>query len=218
MFYIIFLNGIINDERIGCMVYLLDIAQDTPVFLVIVVAILFVFVAVYYFIYLPIKNASLVNNNQSKEDFEDIKYNIFEETKEVEDNLPVINEVLAPVEQSSDIVSDINKEDDFDIKNVTKELESIPRERTVQLTPFELEQEEQAIISYDELVTQSIPRLEISKALKEDVLFDYDSVELPVVKEEQVIEEVKENVVNDKEYSHEETFLNHLKDLKNSLN
>ena len=125
MFYIIFLNGIINDERLGCMVYLLDIAQDTPVFLVIVVAILFVFVAVYYFIYLPIKNASVVNNNQSKEDFEDIKYNIFEETKEVEDNLPVINEVLAPVEQSSDIVSDINKEDDFDIKNVTKEFEGI---------------------------------------------------------------------------------------------
>lgn len=200
------------------MAYLLDIAQDTPIFLVIVVAILFVFVAVYYFIYLPIKNASVVNNNQPKEQFEDIKYNIFEESKEVENNLPVINEVLTPVEQSVDLVNDINKEDDFDIKNVTKELESIPRERTVELTPFELEQEEQAIISYDELVTQSIPRLEISKALKEEVLFDYDSVELPIVKEEKVIEEVKETVVNDKEYSHEETFLNHLKDLKNSLN
>lgn len=218
MFNIIFLNDIINDERIGCMAYLLDIAQDTPIFLVIVVAILFVFVAIYYFIYLPIKNASVVNNNQPKEQIEDIKYNIFEETKEVEDNLPVINEVLTPEEQGVSIVNDINNEDDFDIKNVTKELESIPRERTVELTPFELEQEEQAIISYDELVTQSIPRLEISKALKEEVLFDYDSVELPIVKEEKVIEEVKETVVNDKEYSHEETFLNHLKDLKNSLN
>ena len=195
------------------MAYLLDIAQDTPIFLVIVVAILFVFVAIYYFIYLPIKNASGVNNNQPKEQIEDIKYNIFEETKEVEDNLPVINEVLTPVEQGVSIVNDINNEDDFDIKNVTKELESIPRERTVELTPFELEQEEQAIISYDELVTQSIPRLEISKALKEEVL-----LELPIVKEEKVIEEVKESVVNDKEYSHEETFLNHLKDLKNSLN
>jgi hypothetical protein len=119
MFNIIFLNDIINDERIGCMAYLLDIAQDTPIFLVIVVAILFVFVAIYYFIYLPIKNASGVNNNQPKEQIEDIKYNIFEETKEVEDNLPVINEVLTPVEQGVSIVNDINNEDDFDIKNVT---------------------------------------------------------------------------------------------------
>ena len=43
------------------------------------------------------------------------------------------------------------EEEVFDLRSISKELESLPRERTINLTPYELEQEEQAIISYDEL-------------------------------------------------------------------
>jgi hypothetical protein len=89
------------------------------------------------------------------------------------------------------------------------------------LTDYEREQEETAIISYDELVTQSIPRLEISKALREEVLEEYDyEVKEDVVEEikEEKVEEPKEIVKSSDNYDHEESFLDGLKDLKNSLN
>lgn len=192
--------------------------QDTPLFLVIIAGLVLMAIVIVYIIYSQSRNGNM--NNKEEIDEQDISYNIYGENKEEIIKEENVKEEVKLVEDNNDILSlgQSEEEEIFDLKSLSKELESLPRERTITLTPYELEQEEQAIISYDELVTQSIPRLEISKALKEEVLFDYDSVELPVVKEEKVIEEVKETVVNDKEYSHEETFLNHLKDLKNSLN
>ena len=39
-----------------------------------------------------------------------------------------------------------------DLQSITKELEILPREKTIELTPYEEEQESRAIISYDELL------------------------------------------------------------------
>ena len=184
--------------------------QDTPLYILIGVGLVFVIIAIVYLIYSQSK-VNVYNNKREDEVEENITYNIFNDNKEeVKEEIPLLEQM---VEES--------KEDVFDLKNVTKELESLPKERTIQLTDYEREQEETAIISYDELVTQSIPRLEISKALKEEVLEEYDyDVEVPEV--EEIKEEVKENVVEEttttSNYDHEESFLDGLKDLKNSLN
>ena len=188
--------------------------QDTPLFILIGVGLVFILIAIIYLIY----NQSKINAYNTKQEEvveEDITYNIFNNKEEVveevkEEEVPKLEEVVE------------EKEEVFDLKNVTKELESLPKERTIQLTDYEREQEETAIISYDELVTQSIPRLEISKALREEVLEEYDyEVEedvLEEIKEENIEEEPKEIVRSNDNYDHEESFLDGLKDLKNSLN
>lgn len=189
--------------------------QDTPLFILIGVGLVFVIIAIVYLLYSQSK-VNAYNAKQEEIVEEDITYNIFSENKEevVEDKngeeLPIIEELVEE-----------KKDDVFDLKNVTKELESLPKERTIQLTDYEREQEETAIISYDELVTQSIPRLEISKALREEVLEEYDyEVKEDVVEEikEEKVEEPKEIVKSSDNYDHEESFLDGLKDLKNSLN
>ena len=191
--------------------------QDTLLFILICVGVVFVIIAIIYLLYSQSK-VNAYNAKQEEIVEEDITYNIFSDNKEEiqeevkEEELPKLEELVQ------------EKEEVFDLRNVTKELESLPKERTIQLTDYEREQEETAIISYDELVTQSIPRLEISKALREEVLEEYDYE----VKED-VIEEVKEEKVEKVEepekfekssdnYDHEESFLDGLKDLKNSLN
>ena len=188
--------------------------QDTPLFILIGVGLVFVIIAIIYLLYSQSK-INAYNAKQEEIVEEDITYNIFSDNKEEiqeevkEEELPKLEELVQ------------EKEEVFDLRNVTKELESLPKERTIQLTDYEREQEETAIISYDELVTQSIPRLEISKALREEVLEEYDYE----VKED-VIEEIKEEKVEEPEkfekssdnYDHEESFLDGLKDLKNSLN
>ena len=189
--------------------------QDTPLFILIGVGLVFVIIAIVYLLYSQSK-VNTYNTKQEEVIEEDISYNIFNDNKEEvvedknEEELPILEELVEE-----------KKEDVFDLKNVTKELESLPKERTIQLTDYEREPEETAIISYDELVTQSIPRLEISKALREEVLEEYDyEVKEDVVEEikEEKVEEPKEIVKSSDNYDHEESFLDGLKDLKNSLN
>ena len=114
-----------------------------------------------------------------------------------------------------------------DLQSLTKELETIPRERTIKMTPYEAEQEETAIISYDELVKQNdktqeidfIPADEVDAAVaKVD-----NNLEVPFVEEVTVTEDVpvKEEIIIDDivdtVYSHEEGFLKSLKSLQNSM-
>lgn len=186
--------------------------QDTPLYILIGVGLIFVLIAIIYLIYSQSKIKAYQNKKEEVEE-ENISYNIFNDNVEEK-----VEEYPEEVNVSEEV-----KEDVFDLKNVTKELESMPKERTIKLTDYEREQEETAIISYDELVTQSIPRLEISKALREEVLeeYDYEVEDEPEVKE--VIEEVKEKevenfILSSDNYEHEESFLGDLKDLKDSLN
>ena len=49
--------------------------------------------------------------------------------------------------------SEVN--DMLDLKEITKQIEESPKKRNIELTPYEQEQEEKAIISYDELIKNS---------------------------------------------------------------
>ena len=187
--------------------------QDTPLFLLIIAGLVFILIAIIYVIYTQSK---VLKSTKQEEVKEDINYNIFSVNKDEVSN--VTDEVVTKEEVNEP------KEEVFDLKSISKELESLPRERTVSLTPYELEQEEKAIISYDELVTQSIPVLEISRELKEEVLTPYDynleeKIDLVEKNEQELPEpnkEVKQSI--DSKYDHEESFLDNLKNLNNSLN
>lgn len=200
--------------------------QDTPLFLLIIAGLVFIIIAIVYVIY--VQSKTLKNVKQEEVQEENINYNIFNENKEEVNNVTseVVEEVpvMEQVVMEQPVIEQKEEEEVFDLRSISKELESLPRERTITLTPYEMEQEEQAIISYDELVTQSIPVLEISKELREEVLTPYDynlEEKIGIVeKNEQVAPEPTPEVkpVRDNNYDHEESFLDSLKNLKSSLN
>lgn len=200
--------------------------QDTPLFLLIIAGLVFIIIAIVYVIYVQSKTLKNVKQEEIQE--ENINYNIFNENKEEVNNVTseVVEEVpvMEQVVMEQPVIEQREEEEVFDLRSISKELESLPRERTITLTPYEMEQEEQAIISYDELVTQSIPVLEISKELREEVLTPYDynlEEKIGIVeKNEQVVPEPSPEVkpVRDNNYDHEESFLDSLKNLKSSLN
>ena len=114
-----------------------------------------------------------------------------------------------------------------DLQSLTKELETIPRERTIKMTPYEAEQEETAIISYDELVQQNdkTQEIELLPANEVDAAVAQvdNNLEVPFVEEVTITEDVpvKEEIIIDDivdtVYSHEEGFLKSLKSLQNSM-
>lgn len=111
-----------------------------------------------------------------------------------------------------------NKEPD--LETITKELETIPKEHSFDMTPYEEEQEKTAIISYDELVKQSENS---SIAYNEDISKTDDitvrqvdlnktgKIELDPIKREQ------NTHVSISSYKHEEEFLESLKKLQEIL-
>ncbi len=76
-----------------------------------------------------------------------------------------------------------------ELQDITKEIESDYRDKVNSISDYEEEQEESAIISYDELLSKTQV--------------------IPIVK--------KEAVSDDIDYRHEEKFLNKLKELNNKL-
>ena len=179
------------------MLYILnivDLVKEKPIYVILAVLALILIIILFCLIYSQNKVISISESNANTTNDNGL------DIDEIYDSIPSIEEqkeeVILPKENKEEKVI----EDNFDIEDVTKSLESAPRERTIKLTEYEIEQEENAIISYDELVTQAIPKLEISKALKEEI---------------QPIDETREENSN---FDYEDNFLNNLKDLNKSLN
>lgn len=179
------------------MLYILnivDLVKENPIYVILAVLALILIIILFCLIYSQNKVISISESNANTTNDNGL------DIDEIYDSIPSIEEqkeeVILPKENKEEKVI----EDNFDIEDVTKSLESAPRERTIKLTEYEIEQEENAIISYDELVTQAIPKLEISKALKEEI---------------QPIDETREENSN---FDYEDNFLNNLKDLNKSLN
>jgi hypothetical protein len=98
-----------------------------------------------------------------------------------------------------------------DLESITKELEIIPREKNIELTPYEEEQESKAIISYDELVNNlNNNEVNYSNTSMEQGVH-IKQVDLEKTGNVEIIREDNQN------YIHEEEFLNNLKDLQKKL-
>lgn len=109
--------------------------------------------------------------------------------------------------------SEVN--DMLDLKEITRQIEQAPKTKNIELTPYEREQEEKAIISYDELIKNSN-----SMKINYD---DEDASSGVLVKKVDLKnianynEDSTDTEVHSISYKEEEAFLEALKNLKNML-
>lgn len=119
-------------------------------------------------------------------------------------------------EEALNAVSD--KKDDFDIEAVTKAIEKDYKPETIRLTSYEEEQENNAVISYEELLKN---KDKISVSYDDEYEFEEPTLsvkkfDLTNTSETPVIDESKLKVQL-MSYEKEEEFLKALKDLQSNL-
>ena len=110
--------------------------------------------------------------------------------------VPLLEETMTSIPPIMDYLDNTQ-----DLIDLTKELELAPKEKTIELTPFEEEQEQNAIISYDELFDNDNKIQYNEEEVKDDVTIK--KVDL-----EETKPEPKDN------YEHEENFLARLKSIQ----
>lgn len=136
-------------------------------------------------------------------------------------NLSLLDETLTAIPP----IMEYSSSDVDDLMSITREIEMAPKEKTIKLTPYEEEQEEKAIISYDELMDQkdkivyeeekqendvNIKKVDLEQTIQLN-LDEINNHEVKQKEEAKVIEDNKEG------YEYEEGFLSQLKNLQNKL-
>lgn len=178
------------------------LTRSNTTFIFVILILIFLSVLLFYMIY-----------TQNKKLIEEMKKKKEVPIKETEESIISLEEVLPKSPETENNA--------FDLESVTKELELLPKEpKTIELTSYEMEQEEKAIISYDELVEKSgMASISYSDERKEDNILvkkvdleNTGKIELDPIKKE----------INSKvpllSYEHEEAFLNALKQLQELIN
>ncbi len=113
-----------------------------------------------------------------------------------------------------------NNKEIQELKELSKSLENLPKNDNIELTDYEMEQEEKAIISYDELLNtrNNVSINYLDSKVEDDVLVkqvdleNTGKIELDPIKQEL---NTKVTLVS---YEHEEEFLKALKNLQYLLN
>lgn len=207
------------------MIYLLDNIDYNILFYVLIVLLILVLIAIFYLVYTQHKEMVKILDNKSGEEqiIKSNKENLEIENTKTNFELPVINdnnyleiiedkkvlpekekielprETKVEIEVTSDNTK-LKQDDEFDLEMVSQKLEEHNNKHQSIASRYEEEQEELAIISYDEL---------IKKKNSEEI------IDLPKKKDE-----IKENIntnTDTKDYNHEEEFLKELKSLKSIL-
>ena len=141
--------------------------------------------------------------------------------------IPKIDEATTTEEVVKENMEKKTNSDELDLSSITKELENI-RESNVKLTPYEEEQEEKAIISYDELLKtksdlkinyqeeETLDNVLVKKVDMENMTSELDMSEVREQIKKKEAETNKAPVVIS--YEKEEAFLESLKKLQQMLN
>ena len=176
----------------------------------IIIVLMIISMLVVYSLYM--QNKQLIDELKKKNN--EINEDNFKEL--VKEDKQVVPDFYKPSEEN---IEKSNQEM-VDLQSITKDLESKQNEKNIDFTPYEEEQEERAIISYDELVEAS-NNVSINYSEEkniDDVLIkkvDLDNtgkIELDPIKKEL---NSKVEIVS---YEHEEAFLKALKQLQSLLN
>lgn len=186
------------------------LSSSDVIFYILMIVLTMISVILFYLMYS--QNKELVKNKKEKSEVVIKKVEektIPLEVKEVESLErpsiiePTSLEIPEPLELTQSIY--LNS-DTTELQNITKELEKAPKDRNVEMTAYEAEQEEKAIISYDELVKHS------KESCVEDIMEDNDNVS------EFEIKNNNDDIFEfDGLYRHEEGVLKALKELNNLL-
>lgn len=222
-----------------------SISSSDTIFYVLMILLTVISVVLFFLIYT--QNKEMSRRMKEKSLFEDEVVPKVEKTSstvtEVE-NLVTEKPELVPVTdmeipdlleltQSINVVSEAEE-----LQSITRELETLPRERKIEMTPYEAEQEETAIISYDELIRHNDEKMEEQNKQEEVVVKPIELVQTIETdedideiinaytnkdvkpKEVEVVEEVQqeqEETYSSSGYEHEERYLGSLKTLLNTL-
>ncbi len=215
--------------------FLDTITKSDAVFYVLLIALICLSLTMFYLIYsqnkeasrqVKIRNSSDLDNQELMPFQEVSKGSIIEEVESLEKVALVpmttmeIPDTLEYTQSLNLMSEDTNNNEKEELESISKELENLPKERKVNMTDYEAEQEEQAIISYDELLSRT-------EAYNLGLT---DSIDLEEIKEAPVFENVIEESVNDfnseelinnneqeLNYEYEEKFLNKLKMMQKDL-
>jgi len=129
------------------------------------------------------------------------------EAQEILEEPKLIELTDMPIPDKLEYTQALWQNDFLDLESISKELETTQKDLKINMTPFEEEQEEKAIISYDELIN----RAEMTKDYNEPVISKVS------LEENNRIDSKIDTESTDISYEHEESFLQDLKELKDSL-
>ncbi len=182
-------------------------------FFVAIIVLLILVVTLIYFIKINKDEVDEMTRDTGHKDNNDLENDILNliENPPTENNSPAEDEDLANPEEYSDEDAPL-----IDLETLTKKLENQKEQDENNITAYEKDQEEKAIISYDELLKKK-NNYAINYE-KEEVLDDLvvKKVDLNDLVNKNVIDNVKEvRVIS---YQKEEAFLNALKELNRLLN
>lgn len=153
---------------------------------------------------------------ESLEEFKEIQ----EEVRDVNfDGVPynkVIPEYDNVEEEKAEEIKEEYTGDIEDLQSITKELEILPKEKTIELTPYEEEQESKAIISYEELINNTHNDEINYSNTQSDENVEIKQVDLEKTGNIEIVK-VEEPKNTKSSYSHEEEFLDDLKSLQHEL-
>lgn len=172
------------------------------VFLVAIIVLIILIVTLIYFIKI---NNEILNEND------------FFPKNKVESKDNVINKIEEVVEETPKEDSELEEPELIDLKTLTKKLEEEQNTERVNFTEYEKDQEEKAIISYDELLKKK-NKYAINYE-KEELIDDLliKKVDLNDLVNKNEIDDIKEDVIVIS-YQKEEAFLKALKELNSLLN
>ena len=202
------------------MIYLSNIidtiTESDSVFVILVIILVAISAAMFYLIYSQNKEMKELARKNSLNDRDSTKVEKEEELPEEGPELVKLTDEKIP--DKLEYTKALWQKDDFDLLSVSHELESLPRERKVSLTPYEEEQEEKAIISYDELVNRKNENISYNNEFRtadNDILVKQVDLDMTQKVDLESSNDIREK---DKDYKHEEEFLKSLKDLQKVLN
>ena len=176
--------------------FIYDIANSDALYYILIILLVIISLVMVYLMYSQNKELSkhLMEKNKQvkKEEVEEIKKYEEVESLDGREELLEVSRMTIPkhLEYTQSLFSNTELEE---LQNISKDIEENYKDRQNDIDTYEEEQEESAIISYDELLskTQVIPKVEEK--------------------------EIKETKVVDENYSHEEDFLNRLRNLNDNL-
>ena len=197
------------------LVNILDsLAGNDIFFYILIVLLAIICFAMFYLIYSQNKemNNELKRQRLEKELDDALKEDNFVVNQEVKPE--IIQPTSLSIPEKLEMTKSFYINDSNELRDITKELENIPRERKIEMTPYEAEQEEKAIISYEELLSKT----NSMNIQMDDNLVDNVQTGKFENQSEEVVKNEKQMVNPVPSYRHEEEFLNSLKQLQQTIN
>ena len=196
-------------------------------FLLIIIAIISVLlILIFIFNYLSsrkIKKQNKISKAYKKKLIEEINKEAqnIEPVKKVSVSKTKIKEEIEVLDDNEEVLEVTNEENESDIDRILKEIKKANKEENLNLTEFEKEQEETAIISYDELCERAGVKKKIYKVQNTNVSKNIDNTinndkKYKPSKIVSPIFGVQEENINE-EIDLDQTFLKTLKEFRSSL-